>query len=154
MPRAAPSTPRTQPQRTLCGYNEQNQTLSEQPAPQLHHIAKPLPCLHWAKPCSLMLNAPAAGGNGGAGVEGRCWGGSYLPAEGGEWVQALFILGGVALLGVIPAATLREQRQGEICRYRCWCSCWYLCPQCKQRMDTQHRARASLPPHSSSFGMK
>lgn len=38
---------------------------------------------------------------------------SYLPAEGGEGVQALFVLGGVALLGVIPAAALREQRQGE-----------------------------------------
>lgn len=38
---------------------------------------------------------------------------SYLPAEGGEGVQALFVLGGVALLGVVPAAALREQRQGE-----------------------------------------
>jgi len=38
---------------------------------------------------------------------------SYLPAEGGEGVQALFVLGGVALLGVVPAAALREHRQGE-----------------------------------------
>lgn len=38
---------------------------------------------------------------------------SYLPAEGGEGVQAFLVLGGVALLRVIPAAALGEQRQGE-----------------------------------------
>lgn len=31
---------------------------------------------------------------------------SYLPAEGGEGVQALFVLGGVALLCVVPASAL------------------------------------------------
>lgn len=53
---------------------------------------------------------------------------SYLPAEGGEGVQALLVLGGVALLRVIPAAALGEQRQVRASR------------------DTQHKDRALSPP--------
>lgn len=46
-------------------------------------------------------------------LEGLVWregaeGCPYLPAEGGEGVQALFVLRGVAQLSVVPAAALQE----------------------------------------------
>lgn len=68
---------------------------------------------------------------------------SYLPAEGREGVQALFVLGGVALLGVIPAAALREQRQGESQPSPVLQGCLYLSPRC---MGAQTPSTGPEPP--------
>lgn len=60
-----------------------------------------------------------------SGTVAWCKTSSYLPAEGGEGVQALFVLGGVALLRVVPAAALRSKGRVRNGGQRC---CRYLSP--------------------------